>query len=227
MGPVMAAFRHKYRVDGVPLLLQPFFLAYGYGIGMIGSFYFNFVRATSSVEIINAPNTTSKGHILCVWHQMVAPYYCCVGRHTKHVWMNHPSWYMKPIHVVIMSSGVERLILGSTGNSGRMAAEALVAALKDGYSTVMFPDGPYGPPQVLKKGVFHMAHQSGCPLVPVKFEVSSALHIKKSWDQKLIPLPFSTLRMVHGEPVHVASEEDFDAAIKRVASQMGTSESNS
>ena len=53
--------------------------------------------------------------------------------------MQHPLWYMKPIHVVLGCIGVERIVLGSTGYHGREAARTLVEYLRAGYSTALSP----------------------------------------------------------------------------------------
>jgi len=86
--------------------------------------------------------------------------------------MQHPFWFMKPIHLFLRFTGVKRIILGSTGHSGREAAEEVVEYLKKGYSTVLLPDGPSGPPFVAKKGLFHISLQSQVSIVPMQFKVS-------------------------------------------------------
>ena len=59
-----------------------------------------------------------------------------------------------------------------------MQPDLIVEFLKRGYSTVIMPDGPNGPSQVIKNGVLHMSQQSGVPIVPVKYTVSK---IPKIW----------------------------------------------
>ncbi len=56
----------------------------------------------------------------------------------SHAWMQHPSWYMKPVHVLLRLLGVERIILGSTGHSGREAAEHVVEYLRQDKGTRRF-----------------------------------------------------------------------------------------
>jgi lysophospholipid acyltransferase (LPLAT)-like uncharacterized protein len=48
--------------------------------------------------------------------------------------------------------GVKKIVLGSSGYSGKEAADQLVEYLKKGYSTVLSPDGPSGPAFQMKKG---------------------------------------------------------------------------
>jgi lysophospholipid acyltransferase (LPLAT)-like uncharacterized protein len=71
--------------------------------------------------------------------------------------------------------------MGSSLHEGKKGADNIVEALNNGYSTVVFPDGPYGPLHEIKKGVLHMATQSKVPIVPTKIEfkgwfVNTKLH---------------------------------------------------
>ncbi len=79
--------------------------------------------------------------------------------------------------------GVKKIILGSTGHSGRDAAELLLGHLRRGCSTVLNPDGPHGPAYVLKKGILHLSLKSGKPIVALRFSPSS-FRILKTWDGK-------------------------------------------
>jgi len=76
------------------------------------------------------------------------------------------------------------------------------------------PDGPYGPPRALKKGVLHVALHSGVPIVPLTIACKRFLPIK-SWDSKKFPLPFNRITVTVHEPVLVA-RENFDDAGERV-----------
>ena len=111
--------------------------------------------------------------------------------------------------------GIDRVVLGSTGHGGRAAAEQLVRELRDGRSTGIAPDGPGGPARVPKRGVFHIAAQTGLPIVPLRFTLSRAWHLP-TWDRKRLPQPFSTIHVRFGEPIYV-DERNFDAAIRATA----------
>jgi lysophospholipid acyltransferase (LPLAT)-like uncharacterized protein len=133
--------------------------------------------------------------------------------------MQHPNWYMKPIHVLLRLMGVETIILGSTGHSGREAADQLVEHLKQGYSTVLNPDGPQGPAFILKKGIIHISMQSEVPIVALQFNASKFFELK-TWDRKKFPYPFSTVRMRIGYPIQITSD-NLDEAQNRITSALG------
>jgi lysophospholipid acyltransferase (LPLAT)-like uncharacterized protein len=115
--------------------------------------------------------------------------------------------------------GVEKIILGSTGHSGREASDQLVECLKRGYSTVMLPDGPNGPPLILKKGILHMSMQSGVPIVATQFIASRFVEFN-TWDRKKMSYPFSSIKMKFGNPVQVTSD-NFDEAHTIIKEALG------
>lgn len=216
----MTGLKSKYRVDSVPWPIRPFYLLYSYSVGTVFYLYALLVHFTSRIEYSRDVAPFRSGtYIWCTWHQNVWLYFCVFPRHHKHVWINHPDWYMKPIHVMIAYNGVERLALGSTGNDGKKAAEEVTECLRQGYSTSMLPDGPYGPPKILRKGVLHMSAQSGVPILPVRYESSWGIHLP-GWDRKILPLPFGKIRVRLGEPI-LPSREGVDAQVEPLRAALG------
>ena len=134
-------------------------------------------------------------------------------------WIQHPVWYMKPVHILLRLMGVKKIIMGSTGHSGREAADQLLDHLRQGCSTVLNPDGPHGPAFVLKKGILHLSLKSKVPIVPLRFSSSSYRELK-TWDRKKFARPFSTIQMKIGEPIHVTSN-NFEHAHDLIARELG------
>jgi lysophospholipid acyltransferase (LPLAT)-like uncharacterized protein len=62
---------------------------------------------------------------------------------------------------------------------------------------VITPDGPKGPREVVKSGVAHLAILSGAPVMPLAVHPSSYWRLK-SWDQMIIPKPFSKVSIKSG-----------------------------
>ena len=221
------SFLSRYRVDNVPLLLQPIFYLYGYGLAALLFFALFVWRLTINVEIRGRDNLRRySNHIFCQWHNVVplsflsaVPNIPASLDNNSNIFMQHPSWYMKPIHVLLRWMGVERIILGSTGHSGREAAEQIVKYLRKGYSTVLIPDGPHGPPFLLKKGIVHMSLQSGVPIVALQLRVSKFFELK-TWDRKRLPYPFAKIRMEIGDPIYV-TEDTFDEAYSLITKKLG------
>ena len=199
------------------------FLVYGYVLGFLWYLGLLLLRLTLAVRVTGIQNLSAdSNYIFCQWHesgplslQGWTPRIPDYMRRRPQAWMQHPAWYTKPVGVLLNLIGVHRLVLGSTGHDGRRAADELVTYLKDGYSTVIAPDGPSGPARTLKKGVLHVALQSGVPIVPLRVTATRCFRTN-SWDRKMQPLPFSTIHVEIGPPIVVTTgtfDETFEALI--------------
>jgi lysophospholipid acyltransferase (LPLAT)-like uncharacterized protein len=212
-----------YRVDNIPFYLKPLFWLYGYALAFPLYAFILLVRVTCRIrfegeEVLRNHPTV----ILCSWHENVPSGFVVLHRLIRgpQVWMNHPAWYMKPIHVVLWLLGVRRLVLGSSGYEGREAATKLVTYLQEGYSTLIMPDGPYGPPKELKKGALHAAAQSNVPLVGVQCRVSKA-YVLRSWDKKRFPYPFSAITIKCSQPIFV-TPANLEEKARELAEALGS-----
>jgi hypothetical protein len=211
----------------VPTVARIPVAAYGWIVGGLWYGYLVALRTCVTVEYTGVERLSpEENYIFCQWHesfplalQALAPRVDRYLLHTPHAWMQHPSWATTPIQVLLGLMGVERIVLGSTGHGGRNAADELVSYLRRGYSTALSPDGPKGPARVLKKGVLHMALQSGVPIVPIRFTGSRFIR-SPAWDGKMHPLPFSSIRVDVGTPITV-SEDTFDEAADALVRAMG------
>ena len=217
----------RYQVDKVPIIIRPQFYLYGYGLGLLLFFLLLILRVTTKVKISGREKLREdSNHIFCLWHSLVplalisaTPLIPAVLDRASQAWMQHPVWYMKPIHVLLHLMGVKKTILGSTGHSGRDAAELLVDYLRIGYSTVINPDGPNGPAFVPKKGVLYLSLKSNVPIVPLRFTSSSYRELK-TWDRKKFARPFSMIEMKIGEPIYVTND-NFEHVHELLAGMMG------
>ena len=211
---------YRFKVYNVPLLLQPVFYLYSYFIALILFGYALIVHFTSKIKIIGREHLDAKqNYIFCYWHTFVPLYGAVFLNNRGQVWMQHPFWFMKSIHLFLRFTGVKKIILGSTGHSGREAADELVEYLKKGYSTVLLPDGPRGPAFVGKKGMFHLSLQSQVPIVPMQFKASKFFE-SHGWDRKKWPVPFSSIKVQFERPVLI-SEDNFDEAYGEITKALG------
>jgi lysophospholipid acyltransferase (LPLAT)-like uncharacterized protein len=69
------------------------------------------------------------------------------------------------------------------------------------------PDGPRGPRRELKPGVVMIASQSGLAIVPAGIGFVRAFRFQ-SWDRFALPLPFSMMVGVVGNPIFVPRDLD-------------------
>ena len=119
-------------------------------------------------------------------------------------------------------------VRGSSSRGGGQALRTMVKFLGgDGSrlaATVL--DGPRGPRFVAKKGLLFLAKIGNAPLVPVAVSAWPAVTLKKSWDRTLIPLPFSRVIVMIGDPIHIPQEtgsaglEDIRVTVENALKEM-------
>ena len=155
-------------------------------------------------------NHTSNGDTILLWSVLPAD----VRMRTRPVaaadyWLNHPVKKFigeKVFNCVLIQRDPEKRT--------QDPVEQMTAALDDGSSLILFPEGTRNTePEMLpfKPGLFHLAQQrSRVPLVPVWIENLNRVLPKG----EVIPLPFiCTVRF--GEPMKLNEGEDKAAFLKR------------
>ena len=205
-------FKSLYRVDNVPILIRPFWLGVSYILGIFQYLIQLIVHYSSHIEFIgNDPRKKDFRCIYAVWHGEIFVLFSAFARFKKLAVINHPLWYMKPIHVMLYLFGVEKIYLGSSGYNGRRAADSLIEALASKkFSSIVNPDGPSGPVRKLRGGILHMAHKSRLPIVALAISCKPEFRLN-TWDRKLIALPFSHIRVRFSEPIYVTNENFAEA----------------
>jgi lysophospholipid acyltransferase (LPLAT)-like uncharacterized protein len=56
-------------------------------------------------------------------------------------------------------------------------------------------------------GVAEFGRFTGLPVLPVSFSAKRCIRLK-SWDKAMLPLPFTTLILVYGMPLHLAKNTE-------------------
>ena len=105
-------------------------------------------------------------------------------------------------------------VRGSRTRAGRQAMHVLIEKLQGGgHKAGMMADGPKGPPRVLKMGTVKVARDTGRPIIPMMYGAKRKI-VFKSWDRYFLPVPFTKIVLLHGEPVHVPPDADEDQCEK-------------
>lgn len=94
-------------------------------------------------------------------------------------------------------------VRGSTSRGSIRALLSAARVLGRGHTLAVTPDGPRGPSRQVSLGTIHLAALSQCPIIPVGVGVTRRKHLR-SWDQYVLPYPFSTSVLFFGDPVFVA-----------------------
>lgn len=137
--------------------------------------------------------------VTCLWHDELFP-------------LMHVRRQLKIIAVVsqstdgeILAQVLEKLgLLTSRGSSSRGGVKALLRVARTmktshhlGCITI---DGPRGPRHKAKEGAVFIAYRSNAKIVPMRIAMSNSYVFKKAWDKFQIPLPFSKVKIIFGEP---------------------------
>jgi lysophospholipid acyltransferase (LPLAT)-like uncharacterized protein len=127
----------------------------------------------------------------------------------------------------LIASTVARLGIDSTrGSSSRGGVSGMKAMLKkaaDGWDIAFTPDGPRGPAREVQPGVILAAAATGLPIQPVAIAASRA-KLLRSWDRFLVPLPFSKVHFVYGEPLAVERRGDTVEAAMELKRRLDSAE---
>jgi lysophospholipid acyltransferase (LPLAT)-like uncharacterized protein len=85
--------------------------------------------------------------------------------------------------------------------------------VKEGRDVGITPDGPRGPKYEMQPGIIKLGQLTGGTLVPVRVLYSRAIRFK-TWDEFMLPLPFSTVKIIFEPTMTVPrrmTEEEFEA----------------
>ncbi|MDP2877109.1 MAG: lysophospholipid acyltransferase family protein [Holophaga sp.] len=93
-------------------------------------------------------------------------------------------------------------VRGTTGHSGAQALVKMIQIVKQGWDLGITVDGPRGPRQRVKPGVLAVSRKTGAWLVPVCVAYTRAWKLN-TWDEMLVPKPFSKVVVYYGEPFRI------------------------
>jgi len=89
------------------------------------------------------------------------------------------------------------------GSSSRGGTKALLQAkgyVNHGHDIVITVDGPRGPRFDVKPGAIYLAKIAHVLILPVMFQIDRFIAFN-SWDRFIVPLPFTTVTAIYGEPI--------------------------
>ncbi|HZS47099.1 MAG TPA: lysophospholipid acyltransferase family protein [Blastocatellia bacterium] len=162
--------------------------------------YINFERLWSSLA--NGENA-----IGAVYHQdsIVSPF---TYRGRKIVTMASASKDGEIVSQVLERCGFIP-VRGSSSHGGAAALKAIINYMQThtGVLTGITVDGPRGPARKVKHGIVVIARSTGSPIYILRAWAKPKF-LFKNWDRTLMPLPFSRLVFICGDPILIPSDVD-------------------
>jgi hypothetical protein len=109
-----------------------------------------------------------------------------------------------------------RVVRGSTSRGGGEAMREMIREVRTGKPwAALTTDGPRGPARRSKLGIVALADAVGGAILPVGAS-STRPKFLRSWDNFLLPLPFSRCVCTYGEPLRRAPGEPDEAFLARI-----------
>ena len=107
-------------------------------------------------------------------------------------------------------------VRGSSSRRGKEALRELSRLIQEGYDAGITPDGPRGPKYHCHDGVISLSQMTQSPIIPVSYDLAHKITVN-SWDNFMIPLPFTRATLHIGAPLSVpASAGDAQREEKRL-----------
>ena len=119
------------------------------------------------------------------------------------------------ITTVAKHIGFPHTIRGAHGRGGSKAVLEIQTLFKENKGhLICLMDGPRGPKHQAKKGIVHLAHQLGIPIIPVAGVTAHHwFKFHSAWDDFEIPNIASPIQVRLGKPLYVETSPDEDASI--------------
>jgi lysophospholipid acyltransferase (LPLAT)-like uncharacterized protein len=178
-------------------------------ISWAGFLFIRLVGATLRFSFIPEPGCLYDGRgytatsIWCFWHRSVLPA-AYRFRDQGLAVMTSRSFDGEYIARIIQKLG----FIPVRGSSSRGAVGALIGMrqqLEQGHAVVFTIDGPRGPRYVAKPGPVLLAKKTGIPISCFYIAVERAW-ILNSWDQMIVPKPFSRAAIYASSPMQVSAD---------------------
>ena len=189
-------------------------------VAITAAIFIRLLRGTVRAKHVRVENLErTPQYILAFWHE--------------HMMLMLHSRFRKPITVMSSASrdgdlavmvyatyGVNA-VRGSSTRGGGAALRDFIRRARNGSNLVFTPDGPKGPPRIVKDGVIFAAQATALPIVPIAFAASRKKRLK-SWDRMIAPLPLSRVIYLYGEPMTVPRHADIEGWRSKLETDMNT-----
>lgn len=196
-------------------------------IAKLVSLYIRLVKNTTKWQIngldnVNALWDKHKSVIIVMWHARTSlivtfwnkkhPLCALISQHKDGQLMGK----------IVKNFGLD-LIEGSSTSNSRAAAIQLLKALQNNKSICFTPDGPVGPAMEMTLSPLIFAQKSGKPVIGMVYSVKKATIFRKSWDDMMLPYPFSKGVLNCTQPFFIpkdATAEELEEYRKKIEAAM-------
>ena len=147
---------------------------------------------------------SNKEYIFCCWHNklFLGPHLLPRNRVINALQSSHSDGMVTSLAFKYLGMNV---ILGSSKKGGMQAFRKMVKCIKSGESVAITPDGPKGPKEKVKEGIIKLAQITETSIIPLVW-TTNKFKLINSWDNFVIPYPFSKGVYSFGKPIYVKKQ---------------------
>lgn len=168
------------------------------------------IKRENSNEVDNLVKS-NQNFVLAFWHgTMLIPWYLHRNQKFSALVSQSKDGSLLANSLAKWGYKVER---GSSNKGGKEALNTLLENSKNNFSISITPDGPTGPPRVMKAGAIITAQRSSVPLVLCGVAYKKK-YIFNSWDKFEVPKFFSNVVVLYSEPIFIESNLTRDEVSK-------------
>jgi hypothetical protein len=189
----------------------------------------NLYHASLSIQIKGEENLLwlylkSENFIAAVWHTYVQAAILCLHSRNLAIYSDHlrSEEYDKSLAHFSRDIGIKtsralgfEVIDASLGKQSK-AILNYIKLIRNGTPALIAPDGPQGPIYKAKPGTVYIAQKSESVILPIGFSASRFITLP-NWDDMILPLPFSKIYMIIGEPIQMklnqSAEEQLNVSL--------------
>lgn len=143
----------------------------------------------------------SQNYILTLWHGHIFYLFYYLRRRPDFHLLISPSQDGDLLAKLARLMGYS-VIRGSTFKKAVSSARSLVKVLRRGERVIIIADGSRGPCMRAQAGSIQIAGITASPIIPMIYKAKRKIKLN-TWDQFIIPLPFTHCDIIFGEHISV------------------------
>jgi len=159
------------------------------------------LRYSVSLEEGAPPHGLVAPAIYAFWHRCLIP--SCFLARGRQITVLISTSFDAECSVRALSKFGYRTVRGSSTRGGVGALLGMQQELESGHAVGFTIDGPKGPRYIAKPGPVLLARTTGLPIVCFHIALEDSWVLTKSWDQCMIPKPFSRALVRISKLIHV------------------------
>lgn len=162
------------------------------------------LRYTVSIEEGGPPHWYVAPTIYPFWHRCLIPA-CFLWRNKQIAVLTSTSFDGEYIARILQRFGYKP-VRGSSTRGGVRGLLGMQQELESGHSVAFTIDGPKGPMYEAKPGPVLLARVTGLPILCFHVALEDPWVLSRSWDQFMVPRPFSRALVRISKVIHVPSD---------------------